>query len=471
MSIINYTAHTRESVVLDDATHQGQFAQDPYIKAKQPKSVLCAPLLNQGNLIGMIYLENNLTSGTFTPERLEVLNILSSQAAISIENANLYSNLERSEKKYRTIFENSKDAIFITNAAGQFIDINEAGLSLFGYSQAEIGQMQIGDIYAKPAELRQFLAEIQHSGSVSDFESTARKKDGSKRDCLITATARLADDGSFLGYEGIIRDITERNQAEQERLQLTAIQKELDVAHTIQASLLPNPQPNWSPLKVICHSTPAREVGGDFYTYQAFAETQAGASFAVAIGDVTGKGTPAALLMSVSLASLETVMNQDLPPSELMAQLDAVIARYTGTTKQNCALCYAKISKQADGQISLTVANAGCIPPIIQRVDGTTEWLDVGGMPLGVGLGSLMGYQEVHITLSKGDLIILSSDGVVEANNAANTMFGFDKFEEAVSKGPVSSAEAMLKHLNAEVAAFVQGVEPHDDLTLMVVQV
>ncbi len=89
-NIIQYVARTKENLVFDDATHQGEFTTDPYITQHQPKSVLCAPLIHQKNLSGIIYLENNLATGTFTEERLEVLALLCSQAAISLENANLY---------------------------------------------------------------------------------------------------------------------------------------------------------------------------------------------------------------------------------------------------------------------------------------------------------------------------------------------------------------------------------------------
>ena len=93
-AIINYVAHTQENVVLNDATNEGQFTRDPYIVATKPKSLLCTPLLHQGKLSGILYLENNLTTGAFTPERVETLTILSAQAAISIENARLYEQLE-----------------------------------------------------------------------------------------------------------------------------------------------------------------------------------------------------------------------------------------------------------------------------------------------------------------------------------------------------------------------------------------
>ncbi|TVP61667.1 MAG: GAF domain-containing protein [Nodularia sp. (in: Bacteria)] len=93
-AIINYVAHTQENIVLNHAAHEGQFTQDPYIVATQPKSILCIPLIHQGKLSGILYLENNLTTEAFTADRVQVLNILSSQAAISIENSRLYATLE-----------------------------------------------------------------------------------------------------------------------------------------------------------------------------------------------------------------------------------------------------------------------------------------------------------------------------------------------------------------------------------------
>jgi predicted ATPase/serine phosphatase RsbU (regulator of sigma subunit)/tRNA A-37 threonylcarbamoyl transferase component Bud32 len=93
-SLINYVARTQQNVVLNDAAKEGMFTNDPYIKQHQPKSILCVPLINQGKLVSIVYLENNLTVGAFTPQRLEVLKILSSQAAISLENSHLYTQLE-----------------------------------------------------------------------------------------------------------------------------------------------------------------------------------------------------------------------------------------------------------------------------------------------------------------------------------------------------------------------------------------
>jgi GAF domain-containing protein len=94
VTIINYVARTQKNVVLNNAVDEGQFTNDPYIVVTQPKSILCTPLLNQGKLSGIVYLENNLTTNAFPSERIEVLKILSAQAAISIENSRLYEQLK-----------------------------------------------------------------------------------------------------------------------------------------------------------------------------------------------------------------------------------------------------------------------------------------------------------------------------------------------------------------------------------------
>ncbi|WP_026098450.1 trifunctional serine/threonine-protein kinase/ATP-binding protein/sensor histidine kinase [Kamptonema formosum] len=104
-AIINYVARTHSHEVLNDAAREGQYTRDPYIVATQTKSILCTPLIHQGKLCGILYLENNLTAGAFTPDRLEVLQLLSSQIAISIENAQLYANLREFNQNLEQLVE------------------------------------------------------------------------------------------------------------------------------------------------------------------------------------------------------------------------------------------------------------------------------------------------------------------------------------------------------------------------------
>ncbi|MBD1935989.1 ATP-binding sensor histidine kinase [Microcoleus sp. FACHB-68] len=109
LSVINYVERTKESVVLNDAACEGLFTTDSYIANKQPKSILCAPIINQGKLTGILYLENNLIAGAFTPDRLELLKLLSSQVAISLENARLYGNLSDATERLKAANEQLED--------------------------------------------------------------------------------------------------------------------------------------------------------------------------------------------------------------------------------------------------------------------------------------------------------------------------------------------------------------------------
>jgi PAS domain S-box-containing protein len=287
-------------------------------------------------------------------------------------------------------------------------------------------------------------------------------------------------DSSRIVY-GVVSDITERKRAEEklkatnQQLQVLTdrLQEELTLAHKIQQSLLPSGHPTWFGLDLECHTVPAREVGGDFYAYHVF-DDEVTRRFAIAVGDVSGKGMPAALLMAASLTALQSVITRVSAPGKLLAELDLAIEPYTRTTLQNCALCYAEIiplNSTLDDWI-LRVANAGCITPLICRANNdSVEWVEVGGIPLGVGLGAQSGYAEATFSLKQGDMVIFTSDGVVEATDANDALFGFERLEQAVVRGPKISAAAMLTHLRTEMTSFTASTELNDDLTIVVVQV
>ncbi len=122
--------------------------------------------------------------------------------------------LRKSEEKYRTLFEESRDAIYITTREGKVIDINPSGLILFGYTREEMVGLDVRELYANPVDRQRFQREIEEKGFVREYELKLKKKDGTEMGCLLTSTVRQADDGTTLGYQGIIRDITERKQTE-----------------------------------------------------------------------------------------------------------------------------------------------------------------------------------------------------------------------------------------------------------------
>ncbi|MBW4491025.1 MAG: AAA family ATPase [Trichocoleus desertorum ATA4-8-CV12] len=131
-SITQYVIRSHESVILNNATREGNFIHDPYIQHHQIQSLLCLPLLNQSKLVGVLYLENQLVTGAFPPERSQVLNLLSSQAAIAIENAKLYSKLRASESRMKQFLEAVPVGIGVLDATGRAYYVNQRGMQLMG---------------------------------------------------------------------------------------------------------------------------------------------------------------------------------------------------------------------------------------------------------------------------------------------------------------------------------------------------
>jgi two-component system cell cycle sensor histidine kinase/response regulator CckA len=140
--------------------------------------------------------------------------------------------LRESEERYRTLFEGSRDAVYITTREGRFVDFNQAFLDLFGYSKEELMVLHAQETYVHPVDRYRFRQEIEERGFVRDYEVNLRKKDGKEMDCLLTASVRRGNDGPILGYQGIIRDITERKRAEQE---MKALEEQLRQSQKMEA--------------------------------------------------------------------------------------------------------------------------------------------------------------------------------------------------------------------------------------------
>jgi len=137
-SVLHTVIRTRESVILDDASAQNPFSADQYICQRHARSVLCLPLVKQSKLIGVLYLENNLASQVFTPTRISVLELLASQAAISLENARLYSDLQEREARIRRLVDSNIIGVVIWDLQGRIIDANQAFLDMVGYGREDL---------------------------------------------------------------------------------------------------------------------------------------------------------------------------------------------------------------------------------------------------------------------------------------------------------------------------------------------
>ena len=215
--VLHYVLRTRESVILNDAAIQSSFAEDLYIRQRQARSILCLPLINQGKLNGVLYLENNLARGVFAPARIAVLKLLASQAGISLENTGLYRDLAERETRIRRLVDANIIGIVIWNLDGQILDANDAFLRIVGYDREDLLSGRLSWRRLTPPEWRarseQSVQEVRMTGTSLPFEKEYFRKDGSRVSAMM-GSASFEESGN----QGVafVLDLTERKRAEAE---------------------------------------------------------------------------------------------------------------------------------------------------------------------------------------------------------------------------------------------------------------
>ena len=216
-SVVRYVMRTREDVILGDATAGNPFSADPYIGRHRARSIVCLPLVNQARLNGVIYLENNLTAHVFTSERITVLKVLATQAAISLENTRLYRDLENREAKIRRLVDANIVGIFMWNLEGAITGANEAFLRMVQCDREDLASGRVRWTDITPAEWHdrdeRAMAELKASGVFQPYEKEFFRKDGSRVPILLGGAL---SEGT--GNEGIafILDLSEQKRAEAE---------------------------------------------------------------------------------------------------------------------------------------------------------------------------------------------------------------------------------------------------------------
>lgn len=265
-TIVRRTINRGKPIMMSDTSYANKTELSDSIEKMNVRSIMCVPLTYKGETKGVVYVDTIGLPEGFRKDDLKVLTALSNTAAIAIENARLYEELRQelterrraerelqkagkelekeiekrtdelsktieflkqeisdhmqaeealreSEEKYRSLFQESRDAVYITTRDGAFVEVNQSYLDLFGYTRKEIANLKVQDTYTDLDDRSRFQGEIEKKGSVRGFNVRLRRKDGTDMDCLVTAAVRKTDEGRVLGYHGIIREITEHERA------------------------------------------------------------------------------------------------------------------------------------------------------------------------------------------------------------------------------------------------------------------
>ena len=244
---------------------------------------------------------------------------------------------------------------------------------------------------------------------------------------------------------------------EQERIEHARVQQELEVARTIQQASLPKEVPTLEGWQISPYYHPAREVGGDFYDFHLLSEGRLG----VVVGDATGKGVPAALVMSTTCGMLQLAaqaLGSSSPGKVLERVNETLLARIPSNMFVTCFYCVVD-----GGSGRLRYANAGHDLPYLHR-NGDAKDLRARGMPL--GLMPRMSYEEKETMLDAGEAALLYSDGLVEAHDPKGEMFSFPRLRELVAEH--GEDQSLGDILLEELYSFVgEGWEQEDDITLL----
>jgi len=227
-SVFQYVIRTKESVVLHDASGPSPYTDDEYIRLHCSRSILCLPILKQSRLLGVLYLENKLSSYAFTPSRTAILKLLASESASSIENGRLYRDLADREARFRSLVDANIIGIVITDNDGRIHEANDAFLQMVGYEREDIVSQGVYWTDMTPPEWRErdekeLIPELRTTGSLRPFEKEFFRKDGSRVPVLI-GVANF-DEGSDMGVAFVL-DLTERHAS---AVALQGLQ--MDLAH------------------------------------------------------------------------------------------------------------------------------------------------------------------------------------------------------------------------------------------------
>jgi serine phosphatase RsbU (regulator of sigma subunit) len=270
----------------------------------------------------------------------------------------------------------------------------------------------------------------------------------------IALQTAAAIENSFLAAEMV--------DAVRDREKLAALQQELDTARTIQHLLVPRifpPFPERTEFDLHAQMTSARAVGGDFFDFFLVDEDHIG----VVIGDVSGKGIPAALYMALTRMQVKTTAIQGMSPAACFLDVNRVLVRER--VNAMFATCFYGLLNLRTGE--LRYCSAGHNPPYIVRADRrVVEPLsEVGGIPLGLFDG--MGYLDSIAHLHPGDALFLYTDGVSEAQNIAEDDFSDDRVIASLTHSPATTCRELIADMTHQVAAFTNGAPQSDDITML----
>lgn len=494
--VTGVAAQRREPILVGDVT------KDPrYISAiPNVRSELAVPLIIKNRLIGVIDIESPQPHH-FTEEHKRLLTLIASRMAVGIENARLYTRTTRQARTLVLLNEIAREltsilnvdellkrvgellsrlidfqmfSILLLDSTGQKLQHRFSlrfqeniqlkheiplGRGLVGYAAEHKQAVLVPDVSKDPryiklnpetrSELAVPLIYQDKVIGVLDLEHTRRgffTDDHKRTVTTLAAQVAIAIENAQL-YEQIA-------------LQEKRLERDLAMARELQFRLLPPSLPKVAHLDIAAKFVPARAIGGDLYDFVSYSLSRT----AIVVGDVSGKGAPAAIYAALVSGILRSHAPMEPSPAEMMSAVNFSLGerRIEG---QFVSLIYAVWD---DENRSLRVANSGLPRPVYCH-DGKVQVIEATGLPL--GLFDDADYDELSFPAKPGDMFVFFSDGILDATNGAGELFGRGKLEQIVTSDLNASADVVVKSIFRAVAEHAAGQDAFDDQTVVAIRV
>jgi phosphoserine phosphatase RsbU/P len=485
-----------------EAVLVGDVANDPrYISAvPNVRSELAVPLIVKNRVIGVIDIESPQPDH-FTEEHKRLLTLIASRMAVGIENARLYTRMTRQTKTLLLLNEISRELTSILNLdellkrvgelLSQLIDfqmfsillIDPAGEKLqhrfslrfqeniqlkndipigkgiVGAAAQERRAILVGDVHkdtryieSNPETRSELAAPLIYKDKVIgvlDLEHTKKNfftEDHQRTITTLAAQIAIAIENARL-YEQVAR-------------QESRLEKDLAMARELQMRLLPQALPQLAHLEIAAKFSPARTIGGDLYDFLSYSQSRVG----LVIGDVSGKGAPAAIYAALVAGILRSHAPMEPAPAEMLAAVNYSLAERR-IDAQFVSLIYCIWD---DASRTLQVANSGLPRPVYCH-QGKTQMIEATGLPL--GLFEDAEYDEFVFQAEEDDIFVFFSDGILDATNRSGDLFGRTRLEKIISECSSQSAESIVKSIFKAARDHARGVETFDDQTVVAIKV
>ena len=494
--VTGQAAQMRHAILVDDVT-----ADARYIAAvPSVRSELAVPLITKNRVIGVIDLEAR-EPGYFTEEHSRLLTLIASRMAAGIENAQLYTRITRQARilvllneiarevtsilnldellgriaeLLRRLIDYQMFSILLLDASGEKLQhrfslrFNEnihlkheipLGTGLVGFAAQTKQAVLVPDVAkdsrylnTNPETRSELAVPLVYKDKVIgvlDLEHTRRgffTEEHQRTITTLAAQVAIAIENARL-YEEVAR---------QER----RLERDLSLARELQSRLLPQTRPKLGHLDVAAKFVPARAIGGDLYDFIPYSLSRLG----IVIGDVSGKGAPAAIYAALVSGILRSHAPIEPGPAEMLSAVNLSLAERP-IEAQFVSLIYALWDDQ---HRTLTVANSGLPRPIYVHA-GKNEIVEATGLPL--GLFDEADYDEFKFRMKPGDMFVFFSDGILDARNREGHLFGRGRVEKIVGECAKKSADCIVDSLFNAVAEFSAGVEAFDDQTVVAIRV